>query len=50
MRLGKLEVENLIELASKQGAISASEKTYVKKKVLEIFDKGKKHTIINELY
>jgi len=49
MRLGKLEVENLIELASKQGAISPSEKTYVKKKALEIFDNGKKHTIINEL-
>ena len=26
MRLGRLEVENLIELASKQGAISPSKK------------------------
>ena len=49
MRLGRLEVENLIELASKQGAISPSEKTYVKKKALGVFNNGEKHTIINEL-
>ena len=51
MSLGRLQVEQLIELASKQGAYKhPSQKTASKKKLLGAFEtNGRKHELIKEL-
>ena len=51
MSLGRLQIEELIELASKQGAYKhPSQKTASKKKLLGVFEmNGKKHELIKEL-
>lgn len=51
MSLGRLQVEDLIELADKQGAFKhPSQKTASKKKLLGAFEtNGKKHNLIKEL-
>ena len=49
-QLGRLTIENLIELADKQGAYKfPSQKTASKTKLLGMFDEGIKHNLIEEL-